>query len=381
MSIWIILQIGLLVFLLFPLSIALWNTWALKRFGDYSLPTHFPRISLLVPVRNERDNIISCLRSLLKQSYPDFQLIALDDNSTDGTWEVMKELAATDQRLTVVRGSPLPDGWLGKHWACQQLFQLSDGEMLVFTDADTFHHTDTLHCAVAALLAENADLVTAFPQQKVISWAEWLAVPVIPWSIFSFLPLALAQRMKTPRMSFANGAYMLFTRAAYEKVGGHYAVKDEVVDDLALAKRVKSANLRLRILDGTEYVSCRMYKDFHQVIDGFGKNLFAAFNYNVPLFMFIWLWVGLVFIEPPIYILYGLFGPGVNAFSMLFAGITILLSLILWVMTYKRFKFAIWQSCLYPITIVFFIVIAVRSMVLTFTGKTRWKDRDIKASV
>ncbi|MFC2018220.1 glycosyltransferase [Chloroflexota bacterium] len=380
LSLWIIFQIGLLVFLLFPLSIALWNTRALKGLGDYTFLPRFPRVSLLVPVRNEEDNIGPCLRSLLKQTYPDFKVIALDDNSTDDTWSVLEELAKKDQRLTVVKGDPLPDGWLGKHWACHQLFQLADGELVVFTDADTHHEPDTMNCAVAALLAENADLVTAFPKQRVLSWAERLAVPVVPWSIFSFLPLALSHRLKTPRISFGSGAYMLFTRASYEMIGGHSSVRDNIVDDLALAKRIKSINLRLRILDGTKHVSCRMYKDFHQVIDGFGKNLFAAFDNNIPLFMFIWLWIGLVFIEPPIFILYGLLGSGVNAFSMLLAGGTIVLSIILWGLTYQRFKFRIWLAGLYPITVVFFIVIAIRSMILTLTGKTSWKDRDIRSS-
>ena len=377
MSNLIVNQIGLLIFLLFPLLIALWNTRIFRCLGDYGVAPRFPRVSLLVPARNEEDNIGWCIHSLLKQTYPDFQVIVLDDGSTDGTWRVLEELAARDNRLIIVKGNPLPDGWLGKHWACHQLSKLADGELILFTDADTHHRPDTLHNAVAALLAEKADLVTVFPKQTVLSWAERLAVPVIPWSLFSFLPIAIAHNSKTPRVSFANGQYMLFTRVSYEIIGGHSEVRDNIVDDLALAKRIKLKNLRLRILDGTKDVSCRMYRGFHQVIDGFGKNLFAAFDYNIPLFMFIWLWIGLVFIEPPVIILYGLFGSGISILSMLLAGSTIAVSLLLWSLTYRRFKFAIWQVGLYPVTTVFFIVIAIRSMILTLAKKNRWKDRPV----
>ena len=380
LSNWTVHQIGLLVFLLFPLSIALWNSRIFRRLGDYGVAPRLPRVSVLVPARNEEVNIGPCLRSLLGQEYPDFQVIALDDSPTEGTWSVMEKLASRDNRLTILKGDPLPDGWLGKHWACHQMSHLADGELILFTDADTLHWPHALHDAVAALLAEKADLVTVFPKQTVLSWAERLAVPVIPWSIFSFLPIAMAHRLKTPRLSFANGQFMLFSHSAYEKIGGHSAVRTSVVDDLALAKNIKSANLRLRILDGTQHVRCRMYEDFRQVIDGFGKNLFAAFDYNIPAFVFIWLWLGLVFIEPPIVILQGLLGAGGAPLSMALAGSTIAASLLLWGLSYRRFNFALWQVGLYPLTILFFIVIAMRSMVFTLAGKTGWKGRDIAVS-
>jgi len=373
----IVNQIGLLIFLLFPLSIALWNTKVFRCLGDYTFSPRFPRVSLLVPARNEEDNIGRCIHSLLKQKYPDFQVIVLDDSSTDSTWSVLEELVARDNRLTIVKGNPVPDGWLGKHWACHQLSKLADGELILFTDADTHHRPDTLRNAVAALLDEKADLVTVFPKQTVLSWAERLTIPVIPWSLFSFIPIALAHNSKTPRVSFANGQYMLFTRLSYEMIGGHSEVRHNIVDDLALAKRIKLINLRLRILDGTKDITCRMYRDFRQVIDGFGKNLFAAFNYNIPLFMFIWLWLGLVFLEPPVIILCGLLGSDISTLSMLLAGSTIAVSLLLWALAYRQFKFAIWQVGLYPVTTLFFIVIAFRSMILTLAKKNRWKDRPV----
>ena len=374
---WIAHQIILLVFLMFPLSIALWNSVTYRHLGDYRVMPRTPKVSVLVPARNEEGNIEQCIGSLLEQEYPDFQVIALDDNSTDGTWRVLEKLAARNDRLTLVKGKPLPKGWLGKHWACHQLALIATGELLLFTDADTCHKPQALRHAVSALLSEDTGLLSVLPHQQVRSWAERLAIPVVWWSIFSFLPLALAYRLKAPRLSFANGQFMLFSRHSYELIGGHAAVKNTVVDDLALVRNIKSANLRWRILDGKNYVRCRMYRNFRQVVDGLSKNLFAAFDYNIPVYVFIWLWLGLVFIEPPAVILSAFLGFGTSSFSTVIAWSTIAVSLFLWTLSYRQFHFPLWQVLLYPITISFFILIALRSMAVTLSGKRLWKERTI----
>lgn len=185
-------QISLIVFVVVLLLIGLTNLRALRRLGDWPLPRVFPRVSILVPVRNEERNVEPCLLSLLAQEYPDFEVLVLDDESSDGTAQVLAATAGEDTRVQVLKGEPLPAGWVGKHWACQKLAEASDGTLLLFTDADTRHHPHALRDAVAAMLAENADLMSAIPEQEVASWSERLVVPIIPWSILSLLPLGLA---------------------------------------------------------------------------------------------------------------------------------------------------------------------------------------------
>jgi chlorobactene glucosyltransferase len=370
-------QTSLIAFVLVLLLIALSNLRSLRQLGDWPLCPRFPRVSVLVPARNEEYNIGPCVRSLLAQDYPDFEVLALDDDSSDGTRQVLAILAAEDPRLQVLEGKPLPHDWLGKHWACHQLAQAANGELLLFTDADTRHHPRTLSDAVAALLAEQADLLSAIPQLEIRSWAERLAVPVVPWSIFCFLPLALAHRLPTPTLSATVGYYMLFRRHAYEKIGGHASVRQHAVDDLALGRSVKAHGLRWRLVDGQKHIRCRMYQDFRQVYEGFTKNLFAAFEYKVLIFVFVWVWVGMVFLEPLLVAVLGLLIVPLPALSVRLAVISIAVSLLLWGITHWRFGFPLYLALLYPLTIILAVIIALRSMVLTLAGRTTWKGRTL----
>jgi chlorobactene glucosyltransferase len=317
------------------------------------------------------------VRSLLAQQYTDFQVIVLDDDSTDGTWRVLESIRSEDDNLTILKGEPLPEGWTGKNWACHQLSQAADGELLLFTDADTRHEPDTLRCAMAALLTEDVDLVSAFPREKVISWAEQLIIPVIPWSMLSFMPLGLAYRLKTPLLSATNGQFMLLSRRSYELTGGHMAVRHDVVDDIALGKKIKAEGLRWRMLDGGRHIQCRMYESFSEVYQGISKNLFAAFSYNVPVFLFIWLWLGLVFLEPPIVLILGIAGISLSGLSIGLALVAIALALTSWGISHWRFHFPLHLAFFYPLTIILTIVVAMNSMVATLTGSTRWKGRTL----
>lgn len=372
---WFQHQFGIIVFLSVLLLIALSNWRSLRRLGDYRPASRVPRVSVLVPARDEEANIGPCVRSLLAQEYPDFEVLVLDDDSRDRTLQVLRGLAAEDARLQVLQGAPLPPGWIGKHWACHQLARAARGEIFLFTDADTRHHPQALQQVVAALLHEEADLLTVLPRQEVVSWAERLLVPLMPWSIFSFLPIGLAHRLRSPALSASVGQFMLFRREAYERIGGHAAVRADVADDLALGRLVKAQGLRWRLVDATGYVRCRMYHNFRQVREGFSKSLFAAFGYNVPLFMFVWLWLGLVFLEPPLVLALWATGNEPGPLSPALAALAVVLSVLSWGIVHVRFGFPRYLALLYPLTVLLSFMVAVRSLFLTLTRRTVWKGR------
>jgi len=374
---WTSHQTSLAVFVCVLLLIALSNLRSLRRLGDWPLPPAFPRVSILLPVRNEEQNVEACLRSLLAQEYVDFDVLAIDDGSTDRTGAVLAALSARDRRLRVVEGAPLPAGWLGKHWACSQLVQNATGELLLFTDADTRHHPRVLREAVAALMAERADVLSALPREVVVSWAERLVVPIIPWAILSFLPLGIAHRIGVPALTAALGQFLLCRRAAYVKVGGHAAVRDQTADDLALMRLMVARGFAWRLVDGGRSVSCRMYEDGHQVLEGFSKNLFAAFDYRIGPFVFVWLWLALVFSEPVTLLVWRWLVPGSAGPSPGLAAAAFAVSLLLWVLTYWRSCFPLYLVFLYPLTILVAVVIALRSMMLTFRGRATWKGRPL----
>jgi chlorobactene glucosyltransferase len=368
-------QASLIVFVAVLLLIALSNLKALRGLGSWPLPRGFLQASILVPVRNEEHNVEPCLRSLLAQEYRDFEVLVLDDESTDGTSEVLAALSAEEHRLRVVEGRPLPQGWVGKHWACHQLAQAAVGDLLLFTDADTRHHPHSLRDAVVALVAERADLLSAIPREVAVSWAERLVVPIIPWSILSFLPLGLAHRLRVPALAAAVGQFMLFRREAYEQVGGHAAFRDHTVDDLASVRLMVAKGLVWRLVDGSPRVQCRMYHDARQVLEGFSKNLFAGFDYRIVPFVFVWLWLGLVFCEPPAILLSRAMVPRWSGPSPWLAAAAIVVSLLLWGITLWRFGFPLYLAFLYPVTMLLMVAIAMRSMVVTMSGRATWKGR------
>ncbi len=376
-SFWLSHQISLIVFLSVVLVIAISNLIVLRRLRSYPPPPRYPRVSILVPARNEATNIEVCLRSLLTQEYPNYEVIVLDDASEDATPAIILRLQAEFPRLRALKGKPLPVDWLGKHWACQQLGEAAVGEILLFTDADTQHGPQTLLHAVSALFAEGADLLTAIPREETVTWAEKLTIPIIPWSILVFLPLALAYRLRVPTLSSSIGQFMMYRRHAYEAVGGYASVRLDVVDDIAMGRRIKAAGFRWHLADGVRDVRCRMYHNFHEVWEGFTKNVYASLGSSIPVFALVWLWMLIAFLEPVVVLALFLLGvPVPGAFTEL-AALAVGLSALLWFFSHWRFGFPLYLTALYPVTIALSFTIAMRSIVLATTGRSTWKGRTL----
>ena len=366
-----------LLFLGLGLLTSLSNWFLVRRFDQYPRARVFPRVSVLVPARNEQHNIGACLLSLLDQDYADYEVLALDDHSSDETRPILAGLARTFERLRVLDGKPLPEGWLGKHWACQQLSEAATGELLLFVDADTRHAPNTLTDSVSALQAENADLVTAFPREEVVTWGERLVVPVIGFGIFSFLPVALVRKLRLASFSVTIGQFMLFRRAPFEAIGGYASVRDHLVDDVELGRRLIRAGYAWRLMDGTAHVTCRMYNNFRETVQGFSKNIFAFFEYHVLLFMVTLLGIGLAFLHPAAVLVTNALGEPLRGFPPRLAVVAVGESLLLWGLAYRRFRLPMHLILLYPLSLLLFILIGFRSMLLTVSGQATWKDREL----
>jgi chlorobactene glucosyltransferase len=232
-------------------------------------------VSVIVPARDEALNIVRCLRSLAASEHPDFEIIVVDDRSDDLTAELARSVPRGNaRRIMVVDGEPLPDGWLGKPWACHQGYRSARGRLLLFTDADTTHGRALLARAVAGLEEEDADLLTVAGRQLMETFWERLVQPqIFLLMLLRFPDFERVARNDRWRDAIANGQFLLFRREAYEAIGGHRAVQDEVAEDLALAQHVKRAGLRLRVRSAEHDLETRMYRSLAQLVEGWSKNI------------------------------------------------------------------------------------------------------------
>jgi chlorobactene glucosyltransferase len=383
--------LGILFFISVQLIIGIMNRTGIRRLNENYRPARsgidrpgkksLPKVSVLVPARNEAAHIEACARSLLEQNYLNYELIILDDQSQDGTGEILQRLQDEQPRLSVMEGRALPEGWVGKTWACHQLAEAATGEYLLFTDADTRHHPLMLPEAISIMLSQKIDLMTGMPRQELGTWGERLVVPFLSWIIFAVVPVPLARRVRFTYLSGAVGQFMLFHRNAYLKIGGHRAVLDTSLEDIALARLVKQHGLRWDFLDLTERVVCRMYQDFSSAFNGISKNLFGVFQYNLPVFAFAWIWLLLVFVEPSVIILAAVAGVPVSGAILELALAAAGLSVLLWGLNHTKFRLPLIMAAFYPLTMSLLFIMAVRSAWYHYKQRPfDWKGRDLPLS-
>jgi chlorobactene glucosyltransferase len=235
-----------------------------------------PLVSVIVPARNESATIETVIRSVLASTYAPLELLVVDDRSTDDTAAIVERIAAGDQRLELVAGAPLPEGWYGKPWACVQGYRAARGDILLFTDADTRHAPELLGRAVNAMRAEAADLLTVAPRQLSLSFWERLVMPQV-W-------LLLALRYHPSRVNaarrerdiIANGQFILVPRESYEAVGTHDVVRHEVAEDLALAQAFYRDGRKIHFTFADRFMETRMYRELSQMVEGWSKNMYLG---------------------------------------------------------------------------------------------------------
>ena len=269
-----------------------WNTRHLRPApvpapGD---PIEQARVTVLLPARDEAHRIEPCLAGLLAQDHTAMRVLILDDDSTDGTGDLVRAAVAQDPRFEVRDGGTEhpPEGWLGKPWACQRLAEaaLADDSLagnaaaglLLFVDADVVLAPDAVRRIAALMRDSGLDLASPYPRQVAITAAERLVQPLLQWSWMTTLPLGVAEDSPRPSLTAANGQVLAITPAAYERSGGHTTVRHEVLEDIALARAVKAVGGRANVTDGTDLATCRMYTSRTELIDGYTKSLWAAFG-------------------------------------------------------------------------------------------------------
>lgn len=334
-------------------------------------------VSVIVPARNESATIETVIRSILHSSYQPFELLVVDDRSTDDTAQVVARLAARDPRLRLIEGEPLPQGWYGKPWACTQGYRVARGEILLFTDADTRHEPELLARSVGAMERERADLVTVAPHQRCDSFWERVVMPQI-WLLLGlrYHP-ARVNRARRERDAIANGQFILVTRASYEAMGTHAAVRGEVAEDLALAQAYFRAGRRQHFAFADRLMETRMYSGLEPLIEGWSKNVYLGGRRSFPeepvlqALVPVMLGLALLFwLAPPAAL--AVTG-GAGAWGAAAAAATVLAA-IFWILVSYGMRIPPWYGLLYPLGAGVALYIAARS---TWRGqrKVEWRGR------
>jgi chlorobactene glucosyltransferase len=341
-----------------------------------------PLVSIIVPARNEAASISSCLASLLNTVYPNIEIIVVDDGSTDGTGDMVHILAEhSGGRMQVIEGEPVPDGWLGKPWACWQGYQHARGELLLFTDADTRHDDALLGYAVSALHSRDAALLSVLPRQLMLGFWERLVLPHI-FAVLNmrFHDLERVNRTSNPRDVIANGQFMLFRRSAYEEIGGHEAVRGDVVEDLALAQRIVQRRRGLLIAHAHDIMDTRMYRSLSGIIEGWTKNLAQGSRRAAPAWIapavpwLIALYLLLVWVVPPALLVAGLLTRLDVGAAAGWALTVTALSLLFWLVVLLWMRVPMRYALGYPIGAALAAALFCRSAIRG--TRVRWKGRD-----
>ena len=231
-------------------------------------------VDVLIPMRNESRNVVSILNSVLASNgCKDLSIYALDDNSEDDTGSLISTF-----KVNKLVGRKLPENWLGKNFACQQLAVSSSGEFLVFLDADVRLSQNAIAASINKMESLGWDFISPYPRQEAGTLVENLIQPLLQWSWLASVPLRLSEYFPNRQMTIANGQFLIIRRSAYESVGGHESIKGEILDDLEFARLLIAKGFKGGVADGSKVASCRMYQSSSELISGYTKSLWKAFG-------------------------------------------------------------------------------------------------------
>ena len=361
-----ILAIILLFFLALRVFISLVNLLSGLHLPNKK-PAAFPKVSMLIPARNEEAALGRLLSGLQELDYPDFEIIVCNDRSSDNTEEILNWFSGEDDRLHWFLGERLPEDWLGKSFACYQLAQKATGKYLVFLDADVELSHDAISKAVSYFQKEKLSLLSVFPQQKMVTLSERMIVPVMNWILQSLLPMILVSKTNFPSLSAANGQFMMFETDSYLNHQWHSKVRKLNVEDIRLAQLVKAQGLKMAVLLGNNDIYCRMYRHMDEAVMGFSRNIHEYFGGKRGIMLGFCL---IVLLGP--FIVWAILG---WEYLWLFTALVIANRFFVAVNSRQNI---LWSVLLHPLQMITFAAIVFYNIFRRIKKYTTWKGRKIR---
>jgi chlorobactene glucosyltransferase len=332
-----------------------------------------PLVSILIPARNEEKNIERCLSSLQNQHYKNYEILVLNDNSTDDTLNILNRIAAKDKRIRVFNGAPLPEDWYGKPFALHQLSQAAKGDILLFTDADTIHNPTSISWAATNIIDLKTDMVSGYVGQIFLSFGEVVTVPLMFFLTGFVIPLFINRFTRLTFFSSAIGQYIAIRRSVFNAIGGCEAFKRKTSEDIYMARYVKKMGFNTRFLNISEHVKCRMYNGYRHAAEGIGKNIFDFLGKSSVLLFIIAIAV-FFFLFFPFVLLFFCIAKS-SPWTLQIIMVNILYTLT-WLFMFLGQRLNWWYGFLWPIMFLNLIYMAMWSWFRTISGRGFiWKGR------
>lgn len=323
-------------------------------------------VSVLIPARDEEKNILTLLQSIKNQDYKNIEVLILDDHSSDKTYNICTEFASQNPAFRIVKGKELPQGWLGKNFACYQLAQQAKGKYLLFLDADEEVYNGLINSAIYRTKIHKLALLSLFTNQVMVSFGEKFVVPLMHFMLLNLLPLRLIYLSENPAFAAASGQFMFFDAEKYHQHQWHQKVKNQVVEDVEIMKCVKQQKLKGEGLLANGLIRCRMYNSYEEAVYGFSKNFLAPFNYSIITFL--------------LYVVFLIGGPILVALTLPLQLFLMMVSLI--VLTRIMISLSSGQNSFYnvlfhPLQMFSLIIVAYLSIKKHLTKTVTWKGRKV----
>lgn len=358
----------LTLLLVCQLCLILWNLRVVVR--PKKVKSHSKkRVSLLIPARNEEGLIGDCLRSLLLQEHPDFEIIVLDDHSTDRTRAIVE---SAGESIRLISSLPLPKGWTGKNWACHQLSEHATGEILFFIDADAVLDPTAVSSVVDVMDTQKVDMVASLLRNRGTSLASKILLPIVNHAVLALFPASLIHRSSNPDIALAFGPFIGVSRIAYDDSGGHAAHPQHIVDDVQLARSVKAAGYHQRLINGTDLAATTWYSGLVDIWKGFSKNAYGALSYRTSLSIITTFLIAPLLALPFIRLIAGFFGAPVPM-EVLWQVVLLILGRFV---TSTVGRDPLWGVIFHPLAMLFWGATLFWSTILAVTGqRVEWKNR------
>lgn len=345
-------------------------------------PPDPPLVSVIVPARNEAHNIARCVSSILSTTYPNLEVIVVDDSSTDGTAQMAREAAEGDPRARVIACPPLPEGWFGKQWACATGAKVARGSILQFTDADTVHGADLVTRSINAMRRARSQLFSVAGHQELGGFWEKVIQP----QVFTILSMRYGgtesvNKSTSVANKIANGQCIFVTHDSYNSIGGHGSVRSSVAEDLMLAQKFFAARKRVVLMLGVNQLSTRMYESLREIVDGWRKNVFAGGLDAAPFgrigqtfFPLFLLMPPLMELLPPLALGLAAAGLSTSGILLLWAAISSAATLLWWILVYVTIRENPLYALAYPLGALVLLYILLTAVIrgrrVTWKGRT-----------